>query len=519
MLCRPALTAACAIAALLLAPLSPLGAQRAAPAAAADRETPARDPRFAAVADTIRRLIAEEGVPSVTVAVAQRGRIVWEEGFGHADLARRRAATPRTLYSLASITKPFTATALMTLVERGTVSLDAPVNRYLGTPLTGLAGPADSATLARLLTHTAGLPLHYQFFYEGGPAPADPDESVRRHGIVVLPPGERFFYSNFGFGLLDHVIARQTGGSFARYVRDAVLLPLGLHDSSVGLAPEQSDMAAVRYDQEGRPIPYYTFDHVGASAMWASAHDLVRFGMFHLGHPVPGARRVLRAETLARMQRSHAATDVPGSSRGLGWALLEDDNGYRRVSHTGSMPGVATALHLYPAEEVALVVLVNQSGFPTVPRVMNALAAAVLPRFAAVAAERRAARAAAPASARAGTDGTLAGRWRGRLRTPDDSLSLALDVRPDGHVHVRLGDQLETVLAGAATQGGVLTGQFAGVVRTPDTDRQPHVITLTLRRRGDRLDGWASAIGTGAPTAGAVSFWVRLEQDAGRDGA
>lgn len=505
------------VAAVLLAAPAAGRAQVATPPAG-QRAAP-RDARFAAVVDTIRRLIAEDGVPSVTVAVAQRGRIVWEEGFGHADLARRRPATPRTLYSLASITKPFTATALMTLVERGQVELDAPASRYLGAPLTGHAGPADEATVRRLLTHTAGLPLHYQFFYEGGPAPADADETVRRYGIVVMPPGERYFYSNLGFGLLDDIVARRTGGSFARYVRDAVLLPLGLHDTQVGLAPEQMDMAAVRYDAQNRPIPYYTFDHVGASAMWASAHDLVRFGMFHLGHPMPGARRVLRAATVEDMRRAHAPADAPGVARGLGWAIVEDDNGYRRISHTGSMPGVATALHLYPSEDLALVVLVNRSGFQTVPRVMNALAAAVLPRFAAVAADRRAALPApVPAARDATPDPALAGAWRGWLRTPDDSVALALDVRPDGDVHVRLGDQLPTVLNGVATRDGVLTGQFAGTVRTPDTDRQPHVITLTLRPRGARLDGWASAIGTGALTSGAVSFWVRLVRD-GRSGS
>jgi hypothetical protein len=235
---------------------------------------------------------------------------------------------------------------------------------------------------------------------------------------------------------------------------------------------------------------------------------------------VPGARDVLRAETVARMQRPHAPAGTPGSARGLGWALVEDDNGHRRVSHTGSMPGVATALHLYPDADVALVVLVNRAGSGVVPRVMDALAAATLPRWATVAAERSAERrraalaAARGPRARFAPDAALSGRWQGWLHTPDDSLGLALDVRADGDVHVRLGDQLPVLLAGVRLEDGALAGTFAGTVRTPDTERQPHVVTLTLWPRGERLDGWASAIGTGEPTAGAVSFWVRLARAA-----
>src|SRR5206468_346535 len=103
------------------------------------------------------------------IAVAQHGKIVWEEGFGFSDLANHSAATANTLYSMASISKPITATGLMTLVQQGRVTLSHPANEYLGRgKLTGLAGDAREATVERVMSHTAGLPLHYRFFYEGG---------------------------------------------------------------------------------------------------------------------------------------------------------------------------------------------------------------------------------------------------------------------------------------------------------------------------------------------------------------
>jgi hypothetical protein len=121
---------------LTLATASPLPGQ-AIPKAALD-----------AVRSRIRHLIDSAQVPSVTVAVAKDGRIVWEEGFGFADLERRTPATPTTLYSMASISKPIAATGVMKLAEQGRIDLDRPANDYLGPgKITGLAGDASGATV------------------------------------------------------------------------------------------------------------------------------------------------------------------------------------------------------------------------------------------------------------------------------------------------------------------------------------------------------------------------------------
>jgi CubicO group peptidase (beta-lactamase class C family) len=96
--------------------------------------------------------------------------VLWEEGFGWADRANRIPATPHTLYSLASISKPITSTGLMILQERGLLDLDRPIDDYLGdAKLTARVGSAADATVRRVANHTAGLPLHYQFFYADQP--------------------------------------------------------------------------------------------------------------------------------------------------------------------------------------------------------------------------------------------------------------------------------------------------------------------------------------------------------------
>src|ERR1700744_3631922 len=122
---------------------------------------PTRADEFETVRAQIHEVMDFHNVPSVSVAVARNGKIIWEESFGWADLERHIHATPHTLYSLASITKPVTATALMTLVERHQVDLDKPMNDYLGTQkLVAGVGDAREATVRRVAEHTAGVMPH-----------------------------------------------------------------------------------------------------------------------------------------------------------------------------------------------------------------------------------------------------------------------------------------------------------------------------------------------------------------------
>jgi CubicO group peptidase (beta-lactamase class C family) len=153
---------------------------------------------FGHVRALIHAGMVEHALPSLAVAVARDGEVLWEEAFGWADRAQRVPATPHTLYSLASISKPITATALMVLHDRGQLDLDGPVNAYLGdAKLTARAGDAEAATVRRIANHTSGLPLHYHFFYADEPYRRPPmDETIRRYGNLVMPPGERFQYSN-----------------------------------------------------------------------------------------------------------------------------------------------------------------------------------------------------------------------------------------------------------------------------------------------------------------------------------
>lgn len=467
--------------------------------------------RFDRARAVIDSLMGQHRIPSVAVAVARDGRIVWEEGFGLANREKQVQAGPNTVYSLASISKPFTATGLMKLVERGRVDLGRPLNDYLGdAKLRAWEGRADDATVRHVLTHTAGLPLHYQFFYaDGGYAPPPTDETVRRFGILVYPPGAGHQYSNLGFGLLDYVIRRQSGLPYGEYMKREVFDPLGLAHTSVGPPPGLEMETAERYGPDDKPVPYYTFDHAGASEVYSSAHDLVRFGMFHLNNGLAGQLQILSRETREAMQRD-VAVEGAGATRGLGWAIRPDEFGWRRVSHTGGMPGVSTMLALYPAANVAIVVLANKAVPQATGRIAQELAAVMLPGYEARLREVQARQPAGPAA----PDWTaLAGRWRGFVRSWGDSVAVLLTVDSTGPRDLRLGAIAPGRPASADWRGGVLSMQAASPLRASDIARHPHVLAFTLRSRGDTLSGYAAAV-TNAPPASrpyyALSSYARL---------
>src|SRR5687767_6264099 len=386
---------------------------------------PALADSFDGVRSLIQRQMTERQVPSVAVAVARDGRIVWEEAFGWADRENRIAATPHTLYSLASISKPITATGLMILKERGLIDLDRPINDYLGhAKINVRVGDPAAATVRRVANHTSGLPLHYQFFYEDESyrAPSR-DETILRYGNVITVPGERYQYSNLGYGILDYVISRVSGKSYRDFMRTEVFVPLGLTRMSVDVDPALQQQQAVRYGTDGLPIPFYGFDHPGGSAIYASAHDLVRFAMFHLKSHLPDQKPILSDSTIDEMQRPTADAG-PGQGYGIGWSTTEYAGGRRSVSHTGGMGGVSTSLRLFPAEKIAIVVLTNAGSHPVAGMVMDEIVKTVLPDVA-----RQPSVPAAAGAPRFEPPGELIGTWTGRVHTHRAPLDFTLEIK------------------------------------------------------------------------------------------
>jgi CubicO group peptidase (beta-lactamase class C family) len=169
-------------------------------------------------------------VPGLSVAVAKEDRVVWERGFGFADLAASTPATPSTSYLWFSMTKIVTATAVMQLAEGGKLDLDAPVTNYF--PDFSIVSQPVQVTIRHLLSHSSGLanPLPIRWVRPAGtPAPdrrTFVNRLLARHRKLKFAPGERASYSNLGYLVLGEVVSETASASYEEYIRHEILAPL-----------------------------------------------------------------------------------------------------------------------------------------------------------------------------------------------------------------------------------------------------------------------------------------------------
>ncbi len=434
-------------------------------------------PEEAPMQQWIEREFTASGAPSLTMSVAQDGRFLWERSWGWADKEKRIPATPQTLYSLASISKAITATGLMVLVERRQIELDRPIDDYLGaTKLRAYVGDAQQATVRRVANHTAGLPIHENSFYIDEERRLPPlAETIRRYGILVRPPGERFAYSNLGYGLLEYAIAQTSKQDFAAFMRREVFEPLGLSRLTFGIPAWMEKEAATRYGMTGSPLPFYDMDAGGASAFYASAHDLARFAFLSLGTLEAGQPRILSAASLTAMRQATAKSPF-----GIGWQLYERSQS-QVLFATGAMDGVGTIVVMVPAKRFVVVGLCNaRTDLPVriaieiVRRSFPDLGFS--PPFG------------PPPPATEPVPNTLAGDWVGELSAHDGKRRFRLWVQARGEVYAQLGEQPRALASDVQWAGGQLNGRFSGDLGMDDLTA-PQQFTFALTPRSERLDG------------------------------
>lgn len=315
--------------------------------------------QFDPIRERIRHELASGRVPSIALAVARDNQILWEEAFGSADLENRIRATPHTIYTLGSTSKPITATALMLLHDRGLLNLDRPINDYLGdAKLHARIGNASGATVRSVAHHTAGLPGYYETFYPDEPnRPPNLDNVILRYGILMTPPGERFHYTNLGYSILGSVISRVSGKDYADFLHDEMFLRLGMSHSDVGTTPSLDQYRAIRYLLDGSRLPNYTTCCAAAADVSSSVHDLIRFSMLHMKVRLPDQGTLLSDRAINEMQ--HSTVQMGNDLYGIGWVISRDSKGRRRISHGGAGAGLNAQLTLIPDEKLAVAVLVN----------------------------------------------------------------------------------------------------------------------------------------------------------------
>jgi serine beta-lactamase-like protein LACTB len=299
------------------------------------------------------------GTPGLALAVAVDGKIVYSEGFGYADLEERVPVWPSTKFRIGSISKPFTATALMQLVEAGKLDLDAPVQSYV--PSFPAKGTVISVRM--VAGHLAGI-RHYQ----------GDEMNIQRHydsvldGLkifendpLVAPPGTKFHYSSYGFNLLSAVIESASGEPFLSYMQNHVFSLLGLvhttADQNVPIIEERSRFYELAKDGHPENAPYVDNSYKWAGGGFLStAEDLVRFGSQLLQ---PGFLKASSLEQLFTSQKTKAGEET---HYGIGWGIAKTPSGARIYEHSGGSIGGTSQLMVYPDTHVVIALVTNLSG-------------------------------------------------------------------------------------------------------------------------------------------------------------
>jgi CubicO group peptidase (beta-lactamase class C family) len=308
------------------------------------------------------KAMADESIPGAVVAIVQDGRIILLRGYGVSDEQTGVAPDPeRTLFRVGSISKTFTATAIMQLAEAGKLDLHADVNRYLRDVQVPSAF-GRPITAADLLTHTAGLDVRNN----GTAAPSE--ALIEPLGLYlarelpprVRPPGNTLAYSNQGFTLLGHIVESVSGESFDEYMERHVLTPLGMTRSTFHFTDDVATRTATGYEARRgvmMPAPVVHPRIVPAANLSTTALDMTRFMIAHLEGSVDG-RRVLADSTLAVMHARQFAQDprMPGVTYGFFETWWR---GQRMLLHSGGVHGFISAVYLWPDQHLGLFVVNN----------------------------------------------------------------------------------------------------------------------------------------------------------------
>jgi CubicO group peptidase (beta-lactamase class C family) len=312
----------------------------------------------------VRAQYANPEAPGAAVLVAKKGEILYRNAVGLANLELGTALSPDQVFRIGSITKQFTAAAILQLAEQGKLSLDDEITRFLPDyPTQG-----ERITIEHLLTHTSGIRSYT--------AMKEFDASVRRRDFSPLEligffkdqpmdfkPGTQWRYNNSGYIVLGYIIEKVSGQSYTQYVAENLFKPLGMHNSYYGAIEPVIKNRVAGYVQAGEKGPYanapYWSMHIpyAAGALVSTVDDLYTWTRALHGGKVIGPESLKKATTPYRL--------ADGSSSRYGYGLqLGYLFGSPTVEHTGGIPGFTTDMLYLPAEDVCVVVLTNCNCLP-----------------------------------------------------------------------------------------------------------------------------------------------------------
>ena len=348
--------------------------------------------------------MAETKLPALSFAIIENGTVTHQRSLGFRDIERRLPATPQTLFGIGSVTKVFTAVAIMQLQDRGHLQVDDPVSKYLDLDLQPFGEPIR---IRHFLSHTSGIPAlglaeskhSDRWFMTGLPVADGQDVLTFMQGAEDWAhdkPGQRWFYLNEGFILLGLIIEQVSGQSYADYVTEHILEPLGMHRSYFDreLVEREADVATpYMLDNDGRPfVGTNLYSQIpAAGGLVSNTEDMARFtSMFLNGGLTADATRIISQEALQAMMEPRIAlppvkadlgfpacgddAEYPGSW-GYGLVIHRDFFGHEMAGHGGGVMGASAYMAFIPDRKIGVALQANGHGYPLGQLAVYALAA------------------------------------------------------------------------------------------------------------------------------------------------
>lgn len=355
------------------------------------------DQVLAGLDDFVIGEMAARHLMGLAACVIKRGQVAWAKGYGWANLAAKQPFGPDTLMNIASVSKTVTATAVMQLWEDGRVGLDNDINAYLPFKARNPHYPDVKITVRQLLTHTSSI--GDSAVYGQSYACGDPQVSLKRwiEGYLVeggeyyrsenwrdCKPGEKWDYSNVGFGLLGYLVEAVSGVAFGDYTKACIFDPLGMTETSWYLADLDRTKHAIPYtyvadgkmrgelltENGGRPVEIpdegfipnclYSFYNISDGLLRTSVRQLARYLAAYMNHGSLAGKRILAANTVQQMLSDQIdAALLPEETKGQGLAWYQAKTNGTGWGHGGRDPGVSTEMRLRADGEVGVIVFTN----------------------------------------------------------------------------------------------------------------------------------------------------------------
>jgi CubicO group peptidase (beta-lactamase class C family) len=353
------------VALLSLATLSSAESAGPAPAAACSG---LQEVKAEALDTYIRAAMHAARIPGLALALVDGDRVACLKGYGIAD-PDGRPVTPRTPFILGSTSKSFTALAVMQLVEKGKIDLDAPVTRYLPWFRTRDAAASARITVRHLLDQTSGLQTYEgrRGFWDNDQGSDALERGVRELATAPLrhPPGDRFEYANQNYNTLGLIVQVVSGTSYEEYVRSAIFAPLQMRHSAAALSdPAVADIASGYRYWLGWPVSFdapYPRRMTPAGQLVSSAEDMAHYVVAQLNGGRYAHAQLLSAPGITALHRP-ASSMGPATWYGMGWAV-QGGGDATTIWHDGDESNFHSHVRLLPGRRLGIVVLMNVGGF------------------------------------------------------------------------------------------------------------------------------------------------------------